>query len=394
MIRILVLLVFVATGWANQGHSQGPLFSPAPGSPVVVGEGSGRVVLADVNGDGRLDLLTCHLLQKFVAVHLGDGAGRFVAAPGSPIAMKIQPGDIKLADLNGDKIPDLVVTHSERDCVDIFFGNGQGGFRLAPGSPLTVSADGEFYVRSLNLIDLNEDGKLDIVTANHRRNIIAPLLGNGRGEFSLGPTTTIHSEEEKFSFVAGDLFGDLDGDKHLDLVIVSGEADFIAKPGRVRVLRGDGKGAFKETPSTSLPILAAPRFVKLADVNGDQRLDIVTSHGNDQFSGSGQLSVLLNGGNDKFTPASGSPCNLDATVFAVAVADVNHDNRNDLVAATVNSITILLGGTDKFRPAPGSPFRAGPGAYHLTLGDLNKDGKLDIAASSFEGKAVTVLLGR
>ena len=63
---------------------------------------------------------------------------------GSPIALKTQLGDIKLGDLNGDKIPDLVVTHSKRDCVDIFFGNGQGGFRLAPGSPITVSAESEF----------------------------------------------------------------------------------------------------------------------------------------------------------------------------------------------------------------------------------------------------------
>jgi VCBS repeat protein len=388
MLRMFVTSMCLAVAWSVHAQSQSPLFIPAPGSPVVVGEGSGRVALADVNGDGRLDLLTCHLLQHFVAVHLGDGAGRFVAAPGSPIALKTQPGDMKLADLNGDKIPDLVVTHSERDCVDIFFGNGQGGFRLAPGSPLTVSAESQNYTRSIDLIDLNEDGKLDIATANHRRNTFSTMLGNGRGEFSPGPTTTIQSGEENFRYVAGDRFGDLDGDRHLDLVIVSGEADSSAGQGRVRVLHGDGKGAFKENPVTSLSILGAPRFVKLADVNGDQRLDIVTSHGSDQ------LSVLLNGGNDRFTPAAGSPYNLDATPFAVTVADVNNDQRNDLVAATVNSITILLGGKDKFTPAPGSPFRAGPGAYHLAIGDVNKDGKLDIAASSFEGNAVTVLIGR
>src|SRR6267378_1719265 len=170
MLRVLVASMFFALVWSLKAQSPSPLFSPAPGSPVAVGQGSGRVVLVDVNGDGRLDLLTCHLLQHFVAVHLGDGAGRFVAAPGSPIALKTQPGDMKLADLNDDKIPDLVVTHSERAGVDIVFGNGQGGFRLAPGSPLTVSADSAFYTRSLHLIDLNEDGKLDIVTANHRRN--------------------------------------------------------------------------------------------------------------------------------------------------------------------------------------------------------------------------------
>jgi hypothetical protein len=177
-------------------------------------------------------------------------------------------------------------------------------------------------------------------------------------------------------------------------VIVSGDAGFIDKPGRVRVLRGDGTGAFKETPSTSFPIRPAPRFVKLADVNGDQRLDIITSHGSDEFRGAGQLSVLLNGGADKFTPASGSPYKLDATPFAIAVADVNQDRRNDQVTATVNSITISLSGGDKFTPAPGSPFHAGPGAYHFALGDVNKDGRLDVVASSFEGNAVTVLLGR
>ena len=390
MLRMLLLpaITLLALVWSLQAESQSPLFIPAPGSPFVVGEGSGRLLLVDVNGDRRLDLLSCHLLQKFVGVHLMDGAGRFVAAPGSPIAMKTQPGDIKVADLNGDKIPDLVVTHSERDCVDIFLGNGDGGFRLAPRSPLTVSADSEFYTRSLHLIDLNEDGKLDIVTANHRRKAFSTMLGNGRGEFSPGPTTTIPSDEQKFSFISGDMFGDLDGDKHLDLVIVSPQNDSGARQSRARMLRGDGKGDFKENPSASFPMLAGPRFLRLADVNGDQRLDMVLSHSSDQ------LSVLLNGGNFKFTAATGSPYDLDATPFAVMVADVNNDQRSDLVAATVDSITILLGGKDKFTPAPGSPFRAGPGAYYLTLGDVNKDGKLDIAGASFEGNAVTLLLAR
>jgi FG-GAP-like repeat len=391
MLKMPAVIMFLATAGcclAAGYHPQtpNPLFVPAPGSPATVGEGSGKIVLVDVNGDGRLDLVTCHLMQKLVAVHLGDGTGRFVAAPGSPIVFKIQPGDIKLADLNGDRIPDLVVTHSERDCVDFFVGNGQGGFKLDPRSPLTVSPDTEVFTRSLFLIDLNEDGQLDIVTANHRRNTFSTLLGNGRGEFSPGPATTIHSGPEKFSFIAGDMFGDLDGDKHLDLVIVSNETETAASAGHV--LRGDGKGSFNEIPGASLPVLAAPHFMKLADVNGDQRLDIVISQG------SNQLSVLVNRGNYKFTHAAGSPYEFDAPPFAVTVADVNNDQRNDLIAATVNSVTVLLGGNDRFTSAPGSPFRAGPGAYHLAIGDVNKDGKIDIAAASFEGNAVTVLLGR
>ena len=80
--------------------------------------------------------------------------------------------------------------------------------------------------------------------------------------------------------------------------------------------------------------------------------------------------------------------------WAVAAADVDGDKLNDLIIATVDSVTVALNGKNGFVPAPGSPFKAGPGAYYVALGDVNRDGKLDVAASSFEGKTVTVLLGR
>jgi hypothetical protein len=123
-------------------------------------------------------------------------------------------------------------------------------------------------------------------------------------------------------------------------------------------------------------------------VNGDNRLDIVTSHN------SVQLSILLNNGSGKFTPTPASPYDSGIEAFAVVVADVNRDKRNDLVLATADSITVWLRGGDKYVSASGSPFRAGPGSYNLAIGDINKDSKLDIVASSFEGNAITVLLGQ
>jgi hypothetical protein len=384
MIRIIVFMMFVALGWAIQAHTQAPLFSPAPGSPVVVGEGSGHVVLADISGDGHLDMLTCHLLRRLVAVQIGDGTGRFAAAPGSQITLSYPPGDIKLGDVNNDKILDLGVTSSDQDKVDIFLGNGKGGFNLAPGSPFTASEAVEFYTRSLHFVDINEDGKPDIVTANRRRNTFATLLGNGRGGFAPGPTTTFQAGQGEYIFE----FGDMDGDRRLDVVTVSGARGEFAEPGRVTLYRGDGKGAFKNASESPISAPAGAHFVTLGDMNGDQRLDVVISHGSDQ------LSVFLNSSAGKFAPAPGSPYNLGVEAFGVFVADVNRDRRNDLVAATVDSVTALLGDGRGYVSAPGSPFRAGPGAYKLAVGDVNEDGKLDVVASSFEGKAVTVLLGR
>ncbi len=234
MIRILVLIALVG---AVQAQSQSPLFNPSPGSPVEVGEGSGKLILADVNGDGRLDMVTSHLLRRLVTVQIGDGTGRFAAAAGSPMVLGYLPGDIKLGDVNNDGILDLGVTNSDRDNVDIFLGNGKGGFSLAPGSPFTASAAVEFYTRSLHLVDLNGDGKLDIVTANHRRNSFATMFGNGRGGFTPGPTTTFHSGQDNYAFA----FGDIDGDGRLDIVVASGEMGDSADPGRVELQRGDGK---------------------------------------------------------------------------------------------------------------------------------------------------------
>jgi hypothetical protein len=376
---MLVTTILVGTVWASQAQSQSPLFSPASGSPVVVGEGSGRVILADVNRDGRLDLVTQHLQRRVVTVQLGDGTGRFAMAPGSPIKLDYSPGDIKLGDVNGDGMLDLCVSGSERDTVDIFLGDGSGRFTLAPGSPVVAGASAAFKTHGLQLVDINEDRKLDIIATNTQQNTFATLLGNGRGGFSPGPAVTFPAGQGRYAFA----FGDLDGDGHLDAVIASGNNEF-GEPGRVIVLRGDGKGAFKTLTETSVP--TGPRYVTIGDVNGDGRPDLVLTHG------SNQLSILLNQGEGRFAP--GSKYDLGTAAWAVAVTDVNRDKINDLVVATVDSVTVLLNGKNGFAPALGSPFPAGPGAYYIAIGDVNLDGKLDIAASSFEGNTVTLLLGR
>ena len=385
MTSILVPIVFALMGWATLGQSQAPLFSPAPGSPVNVGPGSGNVLLADMNGDGRLDLVTGHLQTKIVTIQLGDGTGRFTPAPGSPIALTYMPGDIQLGDVNGDKILDLCVTISDRDTVDIFLGNGKGGLSRAPGSPFTVSASEEFYTRSILLLDINEDGKLDIVTANGRKNTFATLIGNGRGGFSPGQTTRLDLDPGQDRIVLD--CGDVDGDGHLDVVAVSGTGAELG-PGLVVVQRGDGKGAFRNASGPAVSVPPGAFCLAMADMNGDQRLDVVISHG------SNDVSVLLNNGKGVLAPAPGSPYHLATEGWELAVGDVNRDGKNDVVVATVESVTVLLGNGRGFTPAPGSPFRAGPGSFHLAVGDVNGDGKLDVAAASFGGNAVTVLLGR
>jgi hypothetical protein len=95
--------------------------------------------------------------------------------------------------LNGDRILDLVVTATDRDVVDVLLGSAGAVFVRAEGSPFAASERRYTYnKRSLHLLDVDEDGYVDIVTANRRGQFAFPvLLGNGRGRFARGPVLTV-----------------------------------------------------------------------------------------------------------------------------------------------------------------------------------------------------------
>lgn len=382
--------------WNTQVFSQSPLFAPAPTSPITVGPGLNEVILADINRDRHLDMITRHSKDQTVAVLLGDGKGGFKPAAGSPISFDYYLGDVKVGDVNNDKILDLGVTSSDRDTVDILLGDGKGGFRRAPGSPFTASPSADFFTRQLYFLDLNEDGNLDIITATDGRNNLplpSVLLGNGRGGFAPGSTINLDPGQGLYSCA----FGDVDGDGHLDVITASRAPGAGGGPGRVVVQRGDGKGNFKNASGPPVTVLGGPRFGTLGDVNGDRHPDIVLSHG-----GKPLLTVLLNDGKGNFAAAPGSPFTIGMQAFGVVVADVNKDRKPDLIAATVDnqappydsSVEVLLGDGRRFAAAPGSPFPSGSGAYRLTTGDVNEDGRLDIVTSGVESNAVTILFGR
>jgi hypothetical protein len=159
-------------------------------------------------------MVTRHPQSRTVRMQLGDGKGGFVPAPRNSIVLDYSPADMALGDVNSDSILDLGVTSNNRDIVDVFLGNGRGGFSRASGSPFTASpAVQRLNKRSFHLVDLNADGNLDFVTANGRRNALGILFGDGRGEFSPGPVVSLEPDREDYSSA----LGDVDRDGHLDV---------------------------------------------------------------------------------------------------------------------------------------------------------------------------------
>jgi hypothetical protein len=275
--------------------------------------------------------------------------------------------------------------------VHILLGNGQGGFREATGSPFTASAAKETYKPTLRLLDINEDGHLDIATSNGRRNTFEILLGDGKGGFGEASVLKLESAPPRFSSA----LADLDRDGHLDLAIVT-NFETSQVPGAITVKRGDGKGFFTDDKVPPLSVPQAGRVGTVGDVNDDGQLDLVLTHATNL------VSVLTNQGNGRLSVGSMLRLKPKNQGWGVVVADVNRDQKADLVIASVDSlkapfessIEVFLGDGKHIGPVPGGTFRAGPGAYNLAVGDINEDGRMDVAASSFEGDAVTLLLGK
>jgi hypothetical protein len=244
-------------------------FKPAPGSPVAAKDGqhphTHGLTLADVNGDGKLDIILANNDDGDIAVLLGDGNGGFRRAAGSPFPVGPSPYPIAVGDVNGDGKPDVVAPNSgpKRRTVTVLLGDGRGGFRPALGSPFDTTAAGPYHVA---LGDVNGDGKPDVVATHDDKALVSVLLGDGRGGFAPARGSPIDLGSRAFGVVVTDVNGD-------------GKADLVAAANEgVRVLLGDGRGSFRVAPGSPYAAGKGTWRLVVADLNGDGKPDIAATN--------------------------------------------------------------------------------------------------------------------
>jgi hypothetical protein len=131
----------------------------------------GFVAVADVNNDGKPDLVTTHLERPELTILIGDGGGGFAEMAESPFHLGHAAWHLAVADLNGDGKADVVAAAG--DGVRVMLGDGQGGFRPAPGSPF-ATGNGAWQ---LAVGDVNHDGRPDVVTSDLEDHTVTVLLG-------------------------------------------------------------------------------------------------------------------------------------------------------------------------------------------------------------------------
>src|SRR5208337_2436459 len=292
------------------------------------GEEAESIAVADVNGDGKPDLLVANVCSGsgncsngVVVVLLGNGDGTF-QAPVSYNSGGYEPLSIAVADVNGDGKPDLLVANywasssNSNGVVAVLLGNGDGTFQ----APVSYNSGGE--AESIAVVDVNGDGKPDLLVANYSPGSVGVLLGNGDGTFQ-APVSYNSGGYEALSIAVTDV----NGDGFPDLIVANQYASPLKLAnGSVGVLLGNGDGTFQAAVMTETPGPLNGRQIAVADFNGDGKLDAAI--------GSGAVLLLGNGDGTFQTPLA-----LGVAGVGTAVGDFNGDGKPDLA---VGGVTILL----------------------------------------------------
>ena len=375
------------------GDGYGSFTGPAVSSFPRSGSGSffttGGIVTADFNRDGHADIAEVNRLSSSnqVGVFLGSGNGSF--QPPVNYALSTPNPIIATGDLNGDGIPDLAVINATfpgtvfppytGPDTNVLLGQPGGTFAPARGYTLGV------YGTDLILRDVNNDGKLDLITD------VGVNLGNGNGTF--GPLIP-------FPITPGELgeqivLGDFNHDGKLDVLYSSNNR----YPPTITVLLGDGTGHFtvKQTITPPCALGGGCGSIAVGNLNGDSNPDFVA--GATTTFGMGVAAYFGNGDGtfrEGFT-ANLFPRPADAfflgSVVSLAIQDVNGDGTEDIVVQSPNIVVLLGKGGGTFaapitfptnNPGPGS---SPSGSATFAFADFNGDGALDVALATGNGFA-------
>ena len=295
------------------------------------------------------------------------------------------PTEIAVADFDRDGKLDMAIANHGTPRVTVLLGDGKGGFRPAPGSPLAVNS--RPHPHTIGACDADGDGRLDLVIDSWGENRFTLLRGDGKGGFAV-PGTTIEAGRKPYRNLR---LADLDGDGRCDIVA----PNMVERA--VTILSGDGRGGFRGAERPPVPAGPSPFAVAVADVNRDGKPDLVVANYSGQIddaSGDG-LTFLLNEGAGRFRLGPKIPTGRGSG--DVATGDVDGDGYADVVTANAgtNDLTVAYGGPDGLSPSRTATVAfGGRGTFRVRLGDFDGDGRADAVTANSESHSISVLLTR
>jgi len=324
-----------------------------PDGPVTIAYGNARAFWTGTHSMaalqdpyGRLALVTA---SGMVLYPIGT-TSFFVEGT---FAVGDSPRSLALGDFDGDGILDVAVVTGRYIAPGVngsavVVSRGTGMEPTFSSSPKSTGIGDDPWDVAVG--DLDGDGKLDLVTADHASDSISFLKGAGNLTFSAHKA--IGTKSPTHVTVA-----DINLDSHLDVIV------FSADTGTLELWLGDGTGQFTKSASAVVAFGGYPWLMDVADMNGDGYPDILAPSLQGIRLFLGNAHGLL--GDSVLVPTG----DVNDSFAAVLPIDLDGDHRRDFVAASNYSSPSPGGGyVNHCFPAPPT-----------LLGDANGDGLVDVS---------------
>jgi len=368
-----------------------------PKMDFVTGDLPYGVAIGDLDGDGKPDFVVTNNADSSISIFRNTGTGDSLStstfAPPVILTTGRGPWGIAVADIDGDGKLDIVVSNGNGGTISVFRNAGSSGSITASSfAPrvdfATGGGGGGGY--GIAIADLDGDGKPDVVVTNHFANSIS-ILRNTSGIGSVAFAATVDLSTGAIPY--GVAVGDLDGDGKPDIVVANSGIDSLSI---FRNTSSSGSiSAASFAPKISLPASGTPDAVALVDVNADGKPEIVSANTSDST-----LSVFQNNSTSgSLSFAAAVDFKLNSAPNSIALGDFNGDGLPDIATSNNgNTVSVFqnmsgsgnaiaassLGGEKDFSIAS-SPFG-------LAIGDLNGDGRPDLITASSQTNTASVFL--
>ena len=355
----------------GEGVFRAPLTLVNAGRP-----GPAMVQAGDLDGDGKLDLVTANGSPGIITYLQGASRAEWLQRP---VRVGALVWFARAADFDGDGLDDVVASDISSTAY-FLLSTGKGEF--AAPKPIAGSNGARWSA----IGDWNNDGDLDLATANISNANLTVFLGDGKGRFALKqdlPGSREHTLEAL----------DFDGDGVLDLMLGTGldgltphkgvgDGTFI--PGQ----RFDDLGCAEYL--TEMGHIEKGKYVLTGDLNGDGKADI-SSTCIETASAAAAVSIGDGTFRKVFLDAAG------ADVDSTAIADLDGDGKADLAIASRGSTSIQVWrgkGDGDFQPEPVAFEPTGDTPVFLLSRDIDGDGLADLVSADQGSSTLTLFWGR
>ena len=301
--------------------------------------GSYNIAAGDLNGDGKIDLVTANNASNNISIlqNATTAPGPIIASSfgaSQAYAVGTGPTSVAIADLDGDGMLDLIVANQGGNNISVLLNTTvSSAISFAAAQNFTLGTGTAPY--GVVAADIDSDGKLDLITANSGTNNVSVLrnITSGPGAITAGSFATPVS----FSVGAGTApysvaVGDLNSDGKLDIVSVNNSGNSVSVLRNTTAGTTVSFGAFQ-----SIAVGAFPVGLALGDINSDGMLDIMASdYGSATTTGNGTtVSVLLNTSTTTtaITMAARTTVSVGLGPNSVALGDLDGDGDLDFVTA-------------------------------------------------------------